>query len=229
MPANAYILKSGVVKPEGSLLDMIDEVSRFFEKVKTGGDWDWKSNIFSDSPCLKLYGKKVSNDVPGNLNYGFTGMAIADELNSLSFGIDPELLLKGLAGYAHVKKDLSKGDIVDLLTSPNRNIMLVYLSAADDDKDQNAIQVGIDYFNNGGSLRTRILNANLRAPNGSRLLRTPEDPFVASRKSSASVTSTAGILLMGLVAVVVALYRRSRDTKEMEDAESDIELDHPLD
>ena len=232
MAVNAYILKAGVVKPEGSLLDMIDEVSRFYEKVKTGGDWDWKNNIFSDEPCLELYGKRVSNDVPGNINYGFTGMAIGDELNALSFGIDPELLLLGLAGYAHVKPDLSKSDIVDLLTSPNRDIMLVYLSAADDDLDQNAVQVGIDYFNSGGSLRTRILNAQLRAPGGSRLLGEKEPPFIQSQPMLMWVTGTAGFLLVGL-AMAVILHRRNRSIKENADkdktAESDIELDHDSD
>lgn len=99
--------------------------------------------------------------------YGLMGAALAEEIKTMTIGLDAETVLLGLAGYVQINPGASKEDIARLLLNPNREKLLIYSRFLDDPLDQNAIKVGFELYRQGPSpenLDTLIKSTELRKP-----------------------------------------------------------------
>ncbi len=159
-------ISNGIPGSRDDALHIATILLLFYDKVKTGGEWDYKNDVLQPyaSSGILLYGKRYANDVPGNINFGFVGITLEKEFELATFGVDAELLIKGLAGYAHANDNANKEDFAAILLRPDRVDELKRLSTLDDPLDQNAIQAGFDYLKHGGNLQDHIHNADLRQP-----------------------------------------------------------------
>lgn len=169
MARNLYMTHVIGGKSEGPILESVSKLMFFFENVKTEGSWDYKNGDLRDSinTGLILAGDVYANDVPGNIMYGFMGAAIAEEIETLSLGLDAETVLLGLAGYVQINPGASKEDIARLLFDPDRERLLVYSRYLDDPLDQNAIKVGLELYRQGPSqenLESLLNSTELRKP-----------------------------------------------------------------
>lgn len=115
--------------PQNVINDLRDTPYRFnhfYSKVRSRADWDYKSNIYLKYRNSGVYiaGKLYDNDIPGNVGFGYAGVA-ADFL--------PDTL-KMLAGLAQK----AAGTSSDAWTWE--------MSYFDDPKDQKAIEAGMSLY-----------------------------------------------------------------------------------
>lgn len=99
----------------------------FAEKVGTGMDWDYKSNVYKGytKTGLCIAGKWYFYDVPGNVAYGYAGRAAGFKA----------VTLKVMAGLKQKNDDKKNGKE---LKSKDSNY--------DEPRDQDAVQAGIDLY-----------------------------------------------------------------------------------
>lgn len=99
----------------------------FADKVKIGGDWDYKKNlVWNQNYNCKINGKiyVVRGDDIGNIHYGYVGKALF-----------PDVALKSAAGLVQIVGGEYK--------------LSWYKTYFDDPNDQKAIDRGIYYYKNG--------------------------------------------------------------------------------
>ena len=66
----------------GAIIAYIETNLEFASKVRSGGDWDYKSTWNLDRNQLYLYdGRLITYQDPGNMNYGYAGSAIHNLTN----------------------------------------------------------------------------------------------------------------------------------------------------
>lgn len=104
----------------------------FKNKVQTGGDWDFKNNIYTNSYYI-VGDKLLRNDDLGNIHYGFTGRA----------GWLSKTALYTLPGLVQIKQGTSSFSF--------------WSSYFDDPRDQKMIEFGIDLYENFGLGISRYL------------------------------------------------------------------------
>lgn len=71
-------------------------------QVKTGGNWDYKQDVFSyrRSFTYRYNGQDIPYDGPGNINFGYTGKVLGFPLSALQSGAGFAQVLSGTA-YLH--------------------------------------------------------------------------------------------------------------------------------
>ncbi|MBN1325552.1 hypothetical protein JW977_01030, partial [Candidatus Falkowbacteria bacterium] len=105
--------------------------AKFYDKVKTGGDWDYKQ---SERGFYFFKGELVDKYSFGNLNYGYTGTA-----GGFSKG-----LLTDMGGFVHIKNNT--------LESLSGNSVMANYDAPDD--RSNVIKGVNSYFSSHNNLST---------------------------------------------------------------------------
>lgn len=127
----------------------------FYNAVKTGGDWDYKSDeenftrYYGNNPIDLVEGDAIARDHFGNIHFGFIGRAAS---------FDRELLLMGAGGY----QALSDSGLMEepsrlpqvWSTIENRGPEELFKewssSYFDDPRDQDAIRMGMDLYDRYG-------------------------------------------------------------------------------
>ena len=151
---------------------LIISLPLFYNDIKTGAPFDLKNQkpLSEHSKCgVKLYGRAVAYDVPGNINFGFEGVKFLQS-NYVSPPTTSwtlrEFLLAG-AGTAQAASDRDWEKLVSVYTGiPSAGFDFVHkLRALDNPCDADAINVGIDHAYNR-DFETVVKKARLRNPRG---------------------------------------------------------------
>ena len=105
----------------------------FYQKVRNGGDWDFKNNVYKPYKAtgVMICGQQYGNDMPGNFHFGYAGAAA---------GFSAGVLLKG-AGMAQQRAGTSKPEF--------------WCTFGDDPADHEFIRLGIELYRQVGTSVTQ--------------------------------------------------------------------------
>ncbi|EEM86589.1 hypothetical protein BK749_08255 [Bacillus thuringiensis serovar vazensis] len=118
------IAKSSSNPIEGAVASRAYKYTVFTKLVKSGGPWDYKLK-YGPKNTYTFDNRKLTGEDLGNFHFGYVGKAIGFT----------DFELKGGAGFYQVLSDTSE--------------WAYYQTFFDDPRDQEMIQLGIDYYNKG--------------------------------------------------------------------------------
>ncbi len=125
-----YLAESmvGKISPGGGSVATAARWTWFYQKVRNGGDWDFKNNVYKPYKTngVVICGQQYKNDMPGNFHFGFVGAAA---------GFAAGILTRG-AGIAQERAGTSKPEY--------------WCTAGDDPIDYEFIRLGINLYREVG-------------------------------------------------------------------------------
>ena len=124
---------AGFSVPGAGKLVMAGRWAWFYQKVRNGGDWDFKNNVYKQHKATGVIvcGQQYGNDMPGNFHFGYAGAAA---------GFAAGVLLKG-AGMAQQRAGTSKPEF--------------WCTYGDDPTDHEFIRLGIELYRQVGTSVTQ--------------------------------------------------------------------------
>ncbi|MGM0502712.1 MAG: polymorphic toxin type 44 domain-containing protein, partial [Bacillota bacterium] len=132
-----------VLKWSDNFKEVGKEYYKWYELVKTKGDWDHKEYIlenYSDWSCDLLKQEMYQYDIWSNIHYGYLGLAV---------GFKKWELLSG-AGVAQAKQGFDNVPEGYLRRRFEKIGDADFLAALDDPKDQASIEIGFELWENHG-------------------------------------------------------------------------------
>jgi Bacterial toxin 44 len=132
-PAEGLLVFLGPIGIYAAKKLVADPMLYFRNKVRAGGDWDFKSNWLKSYSQVEIAGQAYLRDMPGNFHYGYVGSAA---------GVSDSFLFSQ-AGKAQVSAGTSKPEY--------------WCTDDDDPMDHEFIRLGIKLYDDYGFFITEPL------------------------------------------------------------------------